>query len=377
MTTKQEAATFQSRSSKSPISDFRSQISDFRSPISDLRSQISDLRSVLHARIVFTPRRMTRVVEHSFQRLVSLFVVFSLLAVSTPAAPATIVDVGTRWKAGFGFWLRANGLPGSLLTAHNAVVASQEKHRERETRVANIQISPGDVAVNVNEPVNFAAAAYDAEGNTVGGIKIKWSARDRGRGRGARVSPKGEFEAEFPGTYQVVAEGAGRRAQVTVTVNDVPIRRRKDARPIRSVPASTRYLPAEALQRLRDLEDKKDRVVAKDSAASKRRKRLAHAAAPLLPDDGWGDSNYWSADEPGNRIGDTPGAPSDDGAGSGNFHFEAPVLSLSGRGIDVALSLAYNSRLWNKASSQINYDLDRGWPRLGFRSGSAKFWEWA
>ena len=98
----------------------------------------------------------------------------------------------------------------------------------------------------------------------------------------------------------------------------------------------------------------------------------ASESAPVLPGDGWGDGNYWTADDPGNGVGNPPGAPMDGGAGSGNFQFAAPVLSLPGRGINISLGLAYNSRLWNKAGSQINYDNDRGWPAPGFNLGFGK-----
>jgi hypothetical protein len=93
---------------------------------------------------------------------------------------------------------------------------------------------------------------------------------------------------------------------------------------------------------------------------------------PLLPADGWGDSNYWSADDPGNGVGDPPGGPMDEGVGSGNFQIVAPVAGLSGRGIDISLGLAYNSRLWNKAGNQISFDNDRGWPAPGFSLGFGK-----
>ena len=93
---------------------------------------------------------------------------------------------------------------------------------------------------------------------------------------------------------------------------------------------------------------------------------------PFLPGDGWDDTNYWSADDPGNGIGNPPGGAMDGGAGSGNFQFAAPVLGLPGRGIDISLGLAYNSRLWNKAGSQISYDIDRSWPAPGFSLGFGK-----
>jgi hypothetical protein len=96
------------------------------------------------------------------------------------------------------------------------------------------------------------------------------------------------------------------------------------------------------------------------------------APNPLLPGDGWDDSNYWSADDPGNRVGNPPGGAIDEGAGSGNFQIAAPVLGLPGRGIDVSLALAYNSRLWNRADSQLSFDNDRGWPAPGWSLGFGK-----
>src|SRR5262249_23651700 len=87
---------------------------------------------------------------------------------------------------------------------------------------------------------------------------------------------------------------------------------------------------------------------------------------------GWDGSNYWSAGMPENRVGDPPGAQPDGGSGSGNFQFAAPIYSASGRGINISLGLAYNSRLWNKANTQISYDNDRGWPAPGFSLGFGK-----
>src|SRR5439155_1746915 len=81
---------------------------------------------------------------------------------------------------------------------------------------------------------------------------------------------------------------------------------------------------------------------------------------------------YWSADDPGNGVGNPPGAPLDGGAGSGNFQFVVPVFGAPGRGINITLAAAYNSRVWNKAGSQISYDNDRGWPAPGFNLGFGK-----
>src|SRR5699024_4095450 len=78
----------------------------------------------------------------------------------------------------------------------------------------------------------------------------------------------------------------------------------------------------------------------------------AAAAAPLPPDCGdeyqWNRCNYTGGDDPVNRRGNPPGGPLDQGAGNGNFQIASPVLSLPGRGLDLGLGLAYNSRVWTK-----------------------------
>jgi RHS repeat-associated protein len=93
---------------------------------------------------------------------------------------------------------------------------------------------------------------------------------------------------------------------------------------------------------------------------------------PYWVSGGWDSSNYWSADDPENRVGDPTGASTDGGAGSGNFQFAAPIYSAPGRGINISLGLAYNSRVWSKANTQMSYDNDRGWPAPGFNLGFGK-----
>src|SRR5262249_49234880 len=82
----------------------------------------------------------------------------------------------------------------------------------------------------------------------------------------------------------------------------------------------------------------------------------------------------------------TPGAQKSGAAvesvetpGSANFSFSLPVVSLSGRGIDVDLDAVYNSRVWNKSSggggaTVMTYNIDRGFPAAGFSLGYG-YWE--
>jgi RHS repeat-associated protein len=56
--------------------------------------------------------------------------------------------------------------------------------------------------------------------------------------------------------------------------------------------------------------------------------------------------------------------------GSQNFNWSLPLVSLPGRaGLDLSLSLFYNSLVWTKQGSAIQYNADHGTPAPGFQLG--------
>jgi YD repeat-containing protein len=55
---------------------------------------------------------------------------------------------------------------------------------------------------------------------------------------------------------------------------------------------------------------------------------------------------------------------------SGNFNWSLPLVSLPGRaGLDLGLSLTYNSLVWTPSVNNIKFDADNGYPGPGFRLG--------
>ncbi len=55
---------------------------------------------------------------------------------------------------------------------------------------------------------------------------------------------------------------------------------------------------------------------------------------------------------------------------SRNFNWSLPLVSLPGRsGLDLGLSLSYNSLVWTKSGNYVLFDGDGGWPSPGFRLG--------
>jgi RHS repeat-associated protein len=308
--------------------------------------------------------------------------ILAMLSATTPAAPQVMTGIVTEWRVSAFFWLHQSGL--ALIIKDVAAGRSsrpapgtQEDSEERQAQVTRIQIYPGDVTVRVGQKATFSAVAYDSEDNAISGLRFTWRAYDVERSRPAPISPRGDFKPRITGNFTVTAEASGQQTQVTVTVLEGEQRGQSDQVTTREV--STRDVP-QAVSSL----SKKERgdVFTSHARPSNSRKasktstaRAGFAAAPasmLLTDSYWDDSNYTSADDPGNQIGNVPGAPEDGGAGSGNFQLKAPVVGLAGRGIDLSLGLAYNSRLWNKAGSEISYDIDRSWPAPGWSLGFGK-----
>lgn len=360
----------------------------------------------------FRSTNRSNFLRHTIARSISLAVILSLMAYSTPAAaPAAIAALAKESRVSLAFWLHATGL-AKLLQGQGAGNANPpEKQSDRDARVSRIQIFPGDVTVDLSDHVTFSALAYDRDDTPVGGVKFKWSGKGLAPEGRVRLSQQGEFEATTPGPLTIMAEGAGKTAQVTVVVRP-GVKRNLSLTPISTREVSTRDVPPGKVGSTKDLKESEEPSAVASSAryANARRftpakylrsnptfastvsyaptldrplargsksvphRRLENSGSSqlLLVEDGWGDSNYWSADDPGNGVGDPPGAPLDGGAGSGNFQFAAPIVSMPGRGISIALGLAYNSRLWNKAGAQIGFDNDRGWPAPGFSLGFGK-----
>jgi RHS repeat-associated protein len=337
----------------------------------------------------------------TFRRVVSLLLTIALLA--NQAFAMTAVGFLGVWQVGqqnLSFWLYASGWEKTaatlplLLTGQQANSAGNtpETQAERDARVARIKISPDNVMAQTGQRVILQAIAYDFADNAVAGVKYTWSANDEGRKEPAQVSPQGEFISLIDGTFKVTAYGAGHAAHVIIKVVGEPFKPKpKEAIPTgtvstRDVPSATsdtslnRGQSQRSFQRGQVAETAPQTV--KRNLATRRNARSFKTAAGALTTTsafqlwgdpyGWTDNNYMTADDCGKEVGDPPGHPQDDGAGSGNHQFTAPILNLEGRGLDLTLAAAYNGRTWHKAGNEITFDIDRDWPAPGFSLGFGK-----
>jgi RHS repeat-associated protein len=293
-----------------------------------------------------------------------LALVIAMLSTSTPAAPPIISAVAREQIQGTVFWLSSSGMADSfarLLLGRRGAPAPATPESAVPT-VSRVQIFPGNVTLVVGDHAILAAVGYDDNNEPVNGISFTWQCEDTARSLGTQSLPDGDFKALYPSTFKVMAEGNGQSSTVTVTVLPGKNEDSQLANPQkRTRNVSTRDLPTQ--------------IVAPQSATDtlSANQNSGASATSLLPGEGgWDDSNYYSAMDPGNEVGKVPGRSQDDGAGSGNFQLTAPVLTLPGRGINLALGLSYNSLLWNKAGSQLTFDIDRGWPAPGWSLGFGK-----
>src|SRR6185437_2322792 len=94
------------------------------------------------------------------------------------------------------------------------------------------------------------------------------------------------------------------------------------------------------------------------------------------PQGGGGGGGYHPTSDPnfstvrGLPINDT-GEPGVD-LGSRNFNWSVPILSLPGRaGLDLNLTLSYNSLVWTREGSYMKFNADLGTPAPGFSSQPA------
>src|ERR1041385_6265101 len=265
-------------------------------------------------------------------RIASFLLIVCLCVSSTPAAPQTVIALANESALSFYFWFNNSGLRRLMQSRPIPSARKQEKQSDRDAKISQMKISPGDLTVDLNDRVKFNAIALDASGNTIGGVKVNWTAQGAKNDKHIPISVRGDFEADRAGTFTVTAEAKGKTAQAIVIVRP-GVKKDLTVAPTSSHPVSSRDLPV--VKRIgangspvRN-ESKKDaagfannQLVAKAKRAHASKGTITSASAPVfVGDGGWDDTNYWSADKPENRVGDPPGGAADGGAGSGHFQF--------------------------------------------------------
>ncbi|HEX8142063.1 MAG TPA: hypothetical protein VF553_05665, partial [Pyrinomonadaceae bacterium] len=257
---------------------------------------------------------------------------------------------------------------------------------DRKAKVAGLKINPeNEVTLEVGQQMIMAATPLDSAGNVVHGLGAEWESN---HAEVVSVTADGLATARETGKSRLTASAGNKHASLSVTVIAAQPRTHVGTEQSASInseapPVVRPESQASHAKRERaasaEASAPSDRSLSHARRTSKVLAALAAQAAPFFDDD---RRRYVS--EVGAPPGQVePGAPTPPAAiggtekpGSANFSFNVPIMSLPGRGLDVSLSLVYNSRLWNKkkigSTTTLSYDVDQNWPAPGFSLGYGK-----
>jgi len=332
------------------------------------------------------------------RRYATLLLIASLLAVSVPPAVAQSTlkelgahsgNVGSEIEGAVKSWLnelkwrkksspqRENqGMPPLPVNPPSVRPVAPPTRDELESRVASIRMNvTDDASFQIGEPLALSGVLVDVEGNPVHGLGVQWTSSNR---EVLAVDSTGSVVAGMPGTATLTARvgSISQSVQLRVIGGD-PFGTKKTVDSIRENNLQSSNHP-----------DSGPRP--KQGVSTHHSNRTSSiVSAPVLPirppnEDPLPDGETSSLYDPVNNVGSPRGttkpgatkrAAATEGTESGNknFTFGLPIVGLPGRGIDVSLSLVYNSLLYNKSTSggttHLTYDVDSGWPAPGFRIG--------
>ena len=241
--------------------------------------------------------------------------------------------------------------------------ASQETSIQRALSVTRVRLCPRRLLMYVGEEFVLSPLPLDSSGNPVHGVAFSWGSSD---GTIVTVGSDGVVAALKSGRCVVTASVGNKSDLVNVEV-------REGDRPALTNEQWN-------LEHAGDCSDPEQSHSSDNAPAVIENQSLANETQNTLvplddPDD---PQNVPNAPSPLNGVGHPRFTPRDGamasvtGAetqlGSSNFNFTVPIVGLPGRGLDVGLALAYNSRMWTKEGDEkIVFDYDQGWPAPGFR----------
>lgn len=349
--------------------------------------------------------RLARIIRPS-AALVLLIAMFTLsvpapvLAIGLRKVGLRYTEVARRTEAGVARMIRllrlqkrgqSRGMPSAPVNRPGDKPLPPPSRLDREARVASIQINTQEaVVLQSREPMLFAGIPTDSEGGTIQGLRSEWESSDR---QVVFISKTGQALAGKPGTAILTAKAGRLRRSVRVTVIEgsktFGQKKRENSRRKPKQIARNTTPPVSA--KISGKPGLKRQHVSAIGHSVKAGVTGGRAPLPTLPlrdpnVDPLPDDETYSLYEPANNVGAPPGktrpgantrAAATEGTETGNknFSFGLPIIGLSGRGIDVALNLTYNSLLYNKSvdpfegSTWLTYDVDSGWPAPGFRIG--------
>lgn len=290
--------------------------------------------------------------------------------------------------------------PGGMPQSARALPQEQlpldpPSEQELEAKVSKLEMNPqGEVVLQIGQPLVMSAIPLDADGNIVQGLAPRWESDNR---RVLSITRDGQARAGRVGKAQVTATAGQKKEKVKVTVVE-------GRGPFGGEKLRGERTGATGGTEISDASDARwsrgtlGQILRRDYRGHA--PGISFIRSAVMPEIPW-DADPLPDDETSslytttNAVGSPPGQvgaetatppaaiPARERAGSANFTFGVPLVSLPGRaGLDVGLALTYNSRLWHKSvrttidqdgnetqTTRLTYDVDNGWPGTGFKLG--------
>ena len=246
------------------------------------------------------------------------------------------------------------------LLSRSDTPSRQETLADRLAHVAQLQVTPRKFVGYLGQTVAFTALPLDANGQTIQGVRFDWESSDTNK---ALIDDAGRARLLQPGLVRITCHAGNVHASVSLLVRPGNRPRQSDAewQADQQSLSETTTTGANGSNTVKQL------------AASLLNHLIpaAHAQAGWTNDLGYDEQ--WS--DPRNLVG-TPRNRAAESTRVGtilpegsNFTFDAPIVSLGGRGIGASLTLFYNSRLWSRRNNNMAYNAIVGWPAPGFSLG--------
>ena len=303
----------------------------------------------------------------------------SEIAKHAEAAVARSIGLARAQKRG-----ESRGMPVAPVNRSGAKRQPKPSKPDREARVASIRINSSEtLALQSRESMLFAGIPVDSEGAPIHGLRSNWESSDRNV---VFISRNGQALAGNPGKAILTATAGSVRQSIKVTViegsRSFGQKKRENSR--RQPKHISRTTAPLSILKVSTKSDSKRHHSSAMSNLNKAGLTSGRSLLPMLPlrdpnVDPLPDDETNSLYLPANNVGSPPGktrpgastpavATMGTETGNKNFTFGLPIVGLPGRGIDVSLSLTYNSLVYNKltepfdSSTWLTYDVDSGWP---------------
>lgn len=282
----------------------------------------------------------------------------SLRSIAGPISPASgvisLIALGSE---------RVKKAAAFLSVSKTSGAKKSDTLADRNSSVSRISISPIKYVGYEGETIIFSALPTDGYDRTVQGVRFAWESSDL---RKLQIDDSGRATLLLAGQARITCRAGSASASVTVMIKPGP-------RPIQT---DEQWMADQA-----SLSVGRNQV--RTSAAGgglellfRVARSLSHPLSVQLsgpPRDDIASDALWSdpanlTGNPRNRAVDYSrlGAILPEGS---NFNLNIPLISRKGRGVNLNLSLSYNSRVWSQRGNTITFDAVTSWPSPGFTLG--------